>query len=68
MIVLYVPACSALVPFIDGGKDMPKLYNGWFNDQIAKQASSAVSRAIAAGKVSSLFVGNVGEPRRYCLE
>lgn len=29
---------------------MPKLYDGWFNDQIAKQASTAVSKAIAAGK------------------
>jgi len=31
---------------------MPKLYDGYFNDQIAKQASTAVSKAIAAGKVS----------------
>ena len=58
MIVLYVPVCSTFVPLIDGGKDMPKLYNGWFNDQIAKQASSAVSRAIAAGKVSSFLWEN----------
>jgi hypothetical protein len=41
---------SAFVPLIDGGTDMPKLYDGWFNDQIAKQASTAVSKAIAAGK------------------
>jgi aconitase B len=41
----------AFVPFIDGGKDMPKLYDGWFNDQIAKQASTAVSKAIGSGKV-----------------
>ena len=32
---------------------MPKLYDSWFNDQIAKQASSAVARAISAGKVST---------------
>ena len=42
---------NALVPFIDGGKGMPKLHDGWFNDQIGKQASTAVSKAIAAGKV-----------------
>eukprot|EP00565_Helicotheca_tamesis_P005854 CAMPEP_0185730014 /NCGR_PEP_ID=MMETSP1171-20130828/8107_1 /TAXON_ID=374046 /ORGANISM="Helicotheca tamensis, Strain CCMP826" /LENGTH=293 /DNA_ID=CAMNT_0028398985 /DNA_START=1 /DNA_END=882 /DNA_ORIENTATION=+ len=41
---------TAFVPLIDGGKDMPKLYDGWFNDQIAKQASTAVSKAISAGK------------------
>ena len=29
---------------------MPKLYDGWFNDQVAKQASAAVGRAISAGK------------------
>lgn len=29
---------------------MPKLYDGWFNDQISKQASTAVSKAISAGK------------------
>lgn len=40
----------ALVPFIDGGKGMPKLYDGWFNDQLSKQAATAVSKAVAAGK------------------
>lgn len=39
-----------LVPFIDGGKGMPKLYDGWFNEQVSKQAATAVSKAIAAGK------------------
>lgn len=43
------PFVVSLVPFIDGGKGMPKLYDGWFNDQIAKQASTAVSKAISAG-------------------
>ena len=43
--------CHALVPLIDGGKTMPKLYDGWFNDQIVKQANTALSKAIAAGKV-----------------
>mmetsp|Transcript_98995 Transcript_98995/g.285692 ORF Transcript_98995/g.285692 Transcript_98995/m.285692 type:complete len:293 (+) Transcript_98995:178-1056(+) len=47
--LLLVQQSLALVPFIDGGKGMPKLYNGWFNEQVSKQASSAVSRAIAAG-------------------
>ena len=40
---------SALVPLIDGGKKMPKLYDGWLNEQIAKQASTGVANAIAAG-------------------
>uniref|UniRef100_A0A7S1Z767 DUF1995 domain-containing protein n=1 Tax=Trieres chinensis TaxID=1514140 RepID=A0A7S1Z767_TRICV len=42
-------AC-AFIPLIDGGKGMPKLYDGWFNDQIAKQASTAVAKAISSGK------------------
>jgi hypothetical protein len=42
-------AASAFVPFIDGGKGMPKLYDGWFDEQISKQAATAVSKAIAAG-------------------
>jgi hypothetical protein len=41
---------TALIPFIDGGKSIPKLYQGYFDEQIAKQAASAVSRAISAGK------------------
>jgi hypothetical protein len=41
---------TALIPFIDGGKSIPKLYQGYFDEQIAKQAASAVSRACAAGK------------------
>jgi hypothetical protein len=41
---------DALVPFLDGGKGMPKLYNGWMDEQIAKQARTAVSKAVAAGK------------------
>lgn len=48
-ILLVAPAVSALVPFIDGGKGMPKLYDGWFNEQVSKQAATAVSKAIAAG-------------------
>ena len=51
-----VSAANAFVPFIDGGKTMPKLYDGWFNDQIAKQASTAVSKAISNGKVRVAFL------------
>jgi hypothetical protein len=47
----FLPSLAlAFVPFIDGGKGMPKIYDGWFNEQVSKQASAAVSRAIAAGK------------------
>lgn len=46
---------------------MPKLYDGWFNEQIAKQASTAVGKAIAAGnkKIEVNFppVPNVEEVR-----
>ena len=67
LFVSVVQLTSGLVPFIDGGKDMPKLYEGWFNDQIAKQASTAVSRAISAGKkkieVNFPSVPNVDEVR-----
>jgi hypothetical protein len=45
----------SFIPLLDGGKTMPVLYDGWFNEQIAKQASTAVSKAISAGKVSSNF-------------
>jgi hypothetical protein len=50
--VLAVQSVSvdALVPFIDGGKGIPKLYEGYFNEQIAKQAATAVSKAVSAGK------------------
>jgi hypothetical protein len=41
---------AAFVPFLDGGNGMPKLYDGWFNEQVAKQACTAVGKAIAAGK------------------
>lgn len=36
--------------FCSGGKGMPKMYGGYFDEQIAKQASTAVGKAIAAGK------------------
>jgi Domain of unknown function (DUF1995) len=40
----------AWVPFIDGGKEIPRLYQGYFDGQIAKQAATAVSNAVAAGR------------------
>ena len=60
-------SAEALVPFIDGGKGMPKLYDGWLNEQIAKQARAAVGKALAAGKkkieVNFPPVPNVDEVR-----
>jgi len=47
--IVALPTASALVPLLDGGKQMPKLYDGWMNDQIAKQASTGISNALAAG-------------------
>ena len=58
---------QAFAPFIDGGKEIPSFYNSWFNDQIGKQAASAVERAISAGKtkieVNFPPVPNVDEVR-----
>lgn len=44
-----IPAWS-LIPLIDGGKGIPKLYDAWMNGQIAKQARTAVAQAIGSGK------------------
>ena len=47
------PCQSFGLPFLDGGaKDIPKLYEGYFNNQIAKQSSAAVGAAISNGKTS----------------
>ena len=32
---------DALIPLIDGGKGMPKMYNAYFDEQISKQACAA---------------------------
>lgn len=40
---------TPLIPLLTGGKSMPTLYTGWFNDQISKQCSASISRAISAG-------------------
>ena len=47
LLLIACPA-TAFIPLIDGGKGMPKLYDGWFNDQLSKQAASAVSRVSSA--------------------
>ena len=39
-----------LIPLLDGGRAMPKMYGGYFDEQISKQACAAISRAISAGK------------------
>lgn len=49
LFALLLPSASALVPLIDGGKQMPQLYKGWMNEQIAKQASTGIANALAAG-------------------
>jgi hypothetical protein len=52
-VVLLLQCCvDALIPLLDGGKDMPKLYKGYFDSQIAKQASTAVAAAINSGKTN----------------
>ncbi len=62
---------EALIPFLDGGKDIPKLYNGYFDSQIAKQASTAVNAAISSGKknieVYLPSVPNLEEVRFGCV-
>ena len=40
---------QCLIPLIDGGRGMPKMYDSYFDEQIAKQANAAISRAISAG-------------------
>ena len=47
-----ISPCNALIPFLDGGKDIPKLYDGYFDSQIAKQAATAVGAAISKGKTN----------------
>ncbi|KAG7371173.1 DUF1995 domain containing protein [Nitzschia inconspicua] len=49
---LLIAASDGLIPLIDGGKDIPKLYQGYFDAQIAKQAATAVGAAIARGKTN----------------
>jgi hypothetical protein len=39
-----------LIPLLDGGKAMPKMYGAYFDEQISKQACAAISRAMSAGK------------------
>jgi hypothetical protein len=62
-----VPLVHAFVPLIDGGTDIPKFYKSWFDDQIVKQATTAVEKAIAAGnkkiEVNFPAVPNVEEAK-----
>lgn len=50
--LLLATTTNALIPLLDGGKDIPKLYQGYFNSQIAKQAATAVGAAISSGKTN----------------
>ncbi|CAB9510798.1 expressed unknown protein [Seminavis robusta] len=63
--LLFPCSVVSLVPLLDGGKQMPKLYDGWLNDQIAKQASTGISNALSAGydkiEVNFPAVPNVDE-------
>ena len=43
---------SAFFSFGENGRGFPKLYEGWFDGQVAKQVSSAVGKAHSAGFVS----------------
>ena len=72
LLALLLPLASeALIPLIDGGKDIPKLYQGYFNSQIAKQAATAVGAAIARGKTNIEVqlppVPNLEEVRFGCV-
>jgi hypothetical protein len=53
LLILFLSTTSnGLIPLLDGGKDIPKLYQGYFNSQIAKQAATAVGAAISRGKTN----------------
>lgn len=46
-------SAATFLPLLDGGKDIPVLsptYQSYFDATIAKQASTAVAKAVAAGK------------------
>ena len=49
LLISLISTCDGLVPLIDGGKQLPALYQGWMNEQIAKQASTAISKAMGDG-------------------
>lgn len=55
IIISHFHGVLAFFPFASSGRDFPKLYEGWFDGQIAKQASSAVAKAYSAGIVSIPF-------------
>jgi len=51
IIIAFLPYNALSFFQFGGGNSMPKLYDGWFNGQIAKQAQASVSKAIASGKM-----------------
>jgi len=55
-IIILITTChgvSAFFSFGDNGSRFPKLYEGWFDGQVAKQVQSAVAKASSAGIVSA---------------
>lgn len=55
LVVAFWNVASAFIPLLNGGKDFPKLgqkYDAYFNQQVAKQAATAVSKAIGSGKTN----------------
>lgn len=44
---LLLPATTTAL--LNPGRTMPKLYDGWFNNQISNAASTSISRAISSG-------------------
>jgi hypothetical protein len=54
LLALLASTVRAFIPLLDGGSKMPVLYKSWFDDQMAKQASAAIAKAVGAGKVRVL--------------
>ena len=61
LLVLLASTVRAFIPLLDGGSKMPVLYKSWFDDQMAKQASAAIAKAVGAGKVSSVLAASMAE-------
>lgn len=71
LLTIQTQRCWSLIPLLDGGKDIPKLNNGYrayFDSQIAKQASAAVGAAIGSGKTNmeGKKRKKIQEPRLTC--
>jgi hypothetical protein len=67
ILLVTVPLAQALIPMIDGGTEIPVFYKSWMDDRIAKQAATAVQKAISAGhkkiEVNFPSVPNVEEAK-----